>query len=70
MYQFTPLHSAANGGHVKTIQKLIQFSHDVDVKDYLGAPHLPCATFQFAHPFSAQQTLRHSKRKAFQVLQG
>ena len=38
MYQFTPLHSAANGGHVKTIQKLIHFSHDVDVKDYLGAP--------------------------------
>ncbi|CAL8467651.1 g7189 [Coccomyxa elongata] len=35
-YQFTPLHSAANGGHVKTIQKLIQFCHDVDVKDYLG----------------------------------
>lgn len=35
-YQFTPLHSAANGGHVKTIQKLIHFSHDVDVKDYLG----------------------------------
>lgn len=36
-YQFTPLHSAANGGHVRTIQKLIQFSHDIDVKDYLGA---------------------------------
>ena len=36
-YQFTPLHSAANGGHVRTIQKLIQFCHDIDVKDYLGA---------------------------------
>lgn len=35
-YQFTPLHSAANGGHVGTIQKLINFSHDVDVRDYLG----------------------------------
>ncbi|KAK9816633.1 hypothetical protein WJX72_003077 [[Myrmecia] bisecta] len=35
-YQFTPLHSAANGGHVRAIQKLIQFNHDVDVKDYLG----------------------------------
>ena len=35
-WQFTPLHSAANGGHVSTIRKLIQFSHDVDVKDYLG----------------------------------
>jgi len=35
-YQFTPLHSAANGGHVGTIQKLISFSHDVDVRDYLG----------------------------------
>ena len=35
-YQFTPLHSAANGGHVGTIQKLIHFNHDVDVRDYLG----------------------------------
>ena len=35
-WQFTPLHSAANGGHVSTIRKLIQFSHDVDAKDYLG----------------------------------
>ena len=35
-YKFTPLHSAANGGHVGTIQKLIHFSHDVDVRDYLG----------------------------------
>ena len=35
-YQFTPLHSAANGGHVGTIQKLIHFQHDVDVRDYLG----------------------------------
>ena len=35
-YQFTPLHSAANGGHVGTIQKLINFSHDVNVCDYLG----------------------------------
>ena len=39
-WHFTPLHSAANGGHVSTIQKLIQFSHDVDVKDYLGR-HTP-----------------------------
>lgn len=37
-YQFTPLHSAANGGHVGTIQKLIHFQHDVDVRDYLGTP--------------------------------
>ncbi len=35
-WQFTPLHSAANGGHVSTIRKLIQFSHEVDAKDYLG----------------------------------
>ncbi len=45
-YQFTPLHSAANGGHVRAIRKLIQFAHDVDVKDYLGAravPYLPLA---------------------------
>jgi len=40
-YQFTPLHSAANGGHVGTIQKLIHFSHDVDVRDYLGTPSHP-----------------------------
>jgi hypothetical protein len=42
-YQFTPLHSAANGGHVQTIQKLIQFNHDVDVKDYLGVHLFPIA---------------------------
>jgi ankyrin repeat protein len=36
-YQFTPLHSAANGGHVATIQKLLKLGHDVDPKDYLGA---------------------------------
>lgn len=35
-YQFTPLHSAANGGHVTTVQKLVAFGHQVDVKDYLG----------------------------------
>ena len=40
-WQFTPLHSAANGGHVSTIWKLIQFSHEVDVKDYLGQHSLP-----------------------------
>ena len=40
-YQFTPLHSAANGGHVGTIQKLISFSHDVDVRDYLGTFNIP-----------------------------
>ena len=40
-YQFTPLHSAANGGHVGTIQKLISFSHDVDVRDYLGTSSSP-----------------------------
>ena len=42
-WQFTPLHSAANGGHVSTIRKLIQFSHEVDVKDYLGEPCAPHA---------------------------
>ena len=47
-WQFTPLHSAANGGHVSTIRKLIQFSHDVDVKDYLGEHHA-CLTL---HPQS------------------
>ena len=36
-YAFTPLHSAANGGHCATIARLIQFGHDIDVKDYLGA---------------------------------
>jgi hypothetical protein len=39
-YQFTPLHSAANGGHCGTIARLIAFGHDVDVKDYLGVPLL------------------------------
>ncbi len=48
-YQFTPLHSAANGGHVKTIQKLIQFCHDVDVKDYLGARHCNFSTSSQRH---------------------
>lgn len=36
-YQFTPLHAAANGGHVPTIHRLIQYQHDVDMHDYLGA---------------------------------
>jgi hypothetical protein len=35
-YLFTPLHAAANGGHVTTIQRLIQYQHDVDMRDYLG----------------------------------
>ena len=45
-WQFTPLHSAANGGHVSTIRKLIQFSHEVDVKDYLGQHPLPFCLMQ------------------------
>jgi ankyrin repeat protein len=36
-YLFTPLHAAANGGHVTTIERLIQYQHDVDMRDYLGA---------------------------------
>ena len=36
-YLFTPLHAAANGGHVPTIQRLIQYQHDIDMRDYLGA---------------------------------
>ena len=35
-YLFTPLHAAANGGHVTTIQRLIHYQHDVDMRDYLG----------------------------------
>lgn len=35
-YQFTPLHSAANGGHVRAIQRLVQLKHELDAKDYLG----------------------------------
>lgn len=35
-YLFTPLHAAANGGHITTIQRLIQYQHDVDMRDYLG----------------------------------
>lgn len=57
-YQFTPLHSAANGGHARTIQKLIQFSHDVDVTDYLGACVKPATTILPASEFSSC-LLRH-----------
>lgn len=36
-YQFTPLHSAANGGHVEAIGRLAALAHDLDARDYLGA---------------------------------
>ena len=39
-WQFTPLHSAASGGHVGAIQKLIALGHRVDVTDYAGAHHI------------------------------
>ena len=35
-YQFTPLHSAANGGHVAAIRRLADLKHDLNAKDYLG----------------------------------
>ena len=35
-YQFTPLHSAANGGHVGAIRALLDFHHNVDMRDYQG----------------------------------
>jgi ankyrin repeat protein len=35
-YQFTPLHSAANGGHVTAIRRLAELKHELDPKDYLG----------------------------------
>lgn len=35
-YQFTPLHSAANGGHVAAIARLADLKHDLNAKDYLG----------------------------------
>lgn len=35
-YQFTPLHSAANGGHVAAIRRLAALGHDLNAKDYLG----------------------------------
>lgn len=54
-WQFTPLHSAANGGHVSAIKKLIQFSHDVDVRDYLGKD--PCP--QGMHHCKHRLVLRH-----------
>ena len=43
-WQFTPLHSAASGGHVGAIQKLIALGHRVDVTDYVGAIQgcMPC----------------------------
>ena len=55
-YQFTPLHSAANGGHVGTIQKLIHFSHEVDVRDYLG--RCSCHETDGAQKSSAKTLLR------------
>jgi ankyrin repeat protein len=36
LYSFTPLHSAANGGQVGAIRKLVQLGHPVDCRDYLG----------------------------------
>ena len=48
-YQFTPLHSAANGGHVAAIARLAALGHDLDACDYLGAPAaLPCAALRCA----------------------
>jgi hypothetical protein len=29
--------AAANGGHVRAIQRLVQLKHELDAKDYLGA---------------------------------
>lgn len=61
-WQFTPLHSAANGGHVSTIWKLIQFSHEVDVRDYLGQHSLPFCPKQTCMPqASALQACRCSE---------
>lgn len=42
-WQFTPLHSAASGGHVGAIQKLISLGHRVDVTDYVGMPCMALA---------------------------
>ena len=36
-YQFTPLHSAANGGHVGAIRILLDFQHRIDMRDHHGA---------------------------------
>ena len=41
-YQFTPLHSAANGGHVGAIRTLLDFHHAVDMRDHQGIS-LPAA---------------------------
>jgi cytohesin len=35
-YQFTPLHSAANGGHVAAVRRLAELGHELDARDYLG----------------------------------
>lgn len=35
-YQFTPLHSAANGGHAAAIARLADLRHDLNARDYLG----------------------------------
>jgi ankyrin repeat protein len=35
-YQFTPLHSAANGGHVGAVERLAALGHDLNARDYLG----------------------------------
>ena len=35
-YQFTPLHSAANGGHVSAIRALLALRHELNAQDYLG----------------------------------
>ena len=34
--KFTPLHSAASGGHVAAIKKLVALGHPVGVLDYVG----------------------------------
>ena len=35
-YEFTPLHSAANGGHVDAIERLLYLDHSIRAIDYLG----------------------------------
>ena len=66
-WQFTPLHSAANGGHVSTIRKLIQFSHEVDAKDYLGECSVTHA--QFTGPIPKMQGAKQEFADCQGVLQ-
>lgn len=57
-YQFTPLHSAANGGHVAAISRLADLRHDLNARDYLGRTPLHYAAMHGRVPALAELAAR------------